>query len=101
MPTIRRKLVTIITEAVLESELLEALDTLGVSGYTVTNARGRGSRGIRDAGWTSSSNIRVEVICSEELAIAITAHLHENFYSNYAMVVFESDVNVLREGKFS
>lgn len=101
MPTIRRKLVTIITEAVLESELLEALDALGVSGYTVTNARGRGSRGIRDAGWTSSSNIRIEVICSEELAVRITAYLHENFYSHYAMVVYESDVNVLREGKFS
>ena len=101
MPTIRRKLVTIITEAVLESELLEALGTLGASGYTVTNARGKGSRGIRDAGWTSSSNIRVEVICSEELATTITAYLHKNFYNDYAMVVYESDVNVLREGKFN
>ena len=101
MPTIRRKLVTIITEAVLESELLEALGTLGASGYTVTNARGKGSRGIRDAGWTSSSNIRIEVICSKELAAEITRHLHENYYKHYAMVVYESDVNVLREGKFN
>ena len=101
MPTIRRKLVTIITEAVLESELLDVLGTLGASGYTITNARGRGSRGIRDAGWTSSSNIRIEVICSEELAATITGYLHENFYNDYAMVVYESDVNVLREGKFN
>lgn len=101
MPTIRRKLVTIITEAVLESELLEVFDTLGASGYTVTNARGKGSRGIRDAGWTSSSNIRIEVICSKELAASIAGHLRENFYNNYAMVVYESDVSVLREGKFN
>ena len=73
MPTIRCKLVTIITEAVLESELPEVLDTLGASGYTVTNARGKGSRGIRDAGWTSSSNIRVEVICSRELCLLYTS----------------------------
>ena len=101
MSTIRCKLVTIITEAALESELLEVLEKHGASGYTITNARGRGSRGIRDAGWTSSGNIRVEVICSEELAGRITRHLHENYYKHYAMVIFEIDVSVLREGKFS
>ncbi|MDJ0709517.1 MAG: transcriptional regulator [Woeseiaceae bacterium] len=101
MPTIRCKLVTIITEAVLEPELLEVLDALGASGYTITNARGKGSRGIRDAGWTNNSNIRVEVICSSELATTITRYLHENFYNNYAMVVYEGDVSVLREGKFN
>lgn len=101
MSTIRCKLVTIITEAALEHELLNVLEKLGASGYTITNARGRGSRGIRDAGWTSSSNIRVEVICSEKLAAEITQHLYENFYKHYAMVVYESDVSVLREGKFS
>ena len=101
MSTDRRKLVTIVTEAALESQLLEVLDALGASGYTITNARGKGSRGIRDAGWTSSSNIRIEVICSKELAATITGYLHENFYNHYAMVVFESDVNVLRKHKFS
>ena len=101
MSTIRRKLVTIITEAALENELLGQLESLGVSGYTITNARGKGSRGIRDAGWTSSSNIRIEVICSKELAAEITRHLHENYYKHYAMVVYENDVSVLREGKFN
>ena len=101
MSTIRCKLVTIITEAALESELLGRLERLGASGYTVTNARGKGSRGIRDAGWTSSSNIRIEVICSEELAAKITQYLHEKYYQHYAMVVYESDVSVLREGKFN
>ena len=101
MSTIRRKLVTIITEAVLEAELRDALEALGVSGYTITNARGRGSRGVRDAGWTSSSNIRIEVICSDSLAATITRLLRENYYNNYAMVVYESDVNVMREDKFT
>ena len=100
MPTIRRKLVTIVTEAVLENELREVLDALGASGYTIINARGRGSRGVRDAGWTSSSNILVDVVCSKELAKRITGYLHENYYNNYAMVVYESDVRVLREDKF-
>ena len=51
MPDIDRKLLTIITEALLESELCETIDKMGATGYTVTNARGAGSRGIRDAGW--------------------------------------------------
>ena len=101
MSTIRRKLVTIITEAVLEAELRDVLEALGVSGYTITNARGRGSRGVRDAGWTSSSNIRIEVICSDSLATTITRLLRENYYNNYAMVVYESDVHVMREDKFT
>lgn len=101
MPTIRRKLVTIVTEAVLEAELRDVLDTLGASGYTITNARGKGSRGIRDAGWTSSSNIRIEVICSDELAGTIADYMHDNYYSNYAMILYESDVRVVREQKFS
>ena len=47
-----RKLVTIITEAVLEGELCDFLADLGASGYTVTNAWGSGSRGVRSAGWS-------------------------------------------------
>ena len=101
MLTIHRKLVTIITEAALESEIIEAVETLGASGYTITNARGKGSRGVRDAGWAISSNIRIEVICSDELAERLCAFLNEKYYNNYAMVVFESEVGVLRKDKFS
>ena len=101
MPDIDRKLLTIITEALLESELCEAIDKLGATGYTVTNARGRGSRGVRDAGWASSGNIRVEVVCSKELSDRIAETLREKYYSDYAMIIFESDVRVLRSEKFS
>jgi hypothetical protein len=63
-----RKLLTVITEAALESALCEELIQLGASGYTVTDARGRGSRGVRDAGWSSSGNIRIEVVCDTGIA---------------------------------
>lgn len=101
MPDIERKLLTIITEALLETELCEGIRKLGATGYTVTNARGSGSRGVRDAGWASSGNIRVEVVCSKELADTIAEHLRSKYYDNYAMIIFESDVRVLRSEKFS
>ena len=52
-----RTLLTIVTEAVLEPDICEALQELGAAGYTVTNARGSGSRGVRDAGWSSSGRV--------------------------------------------
>jgi nitrogen regulatory protein PII len=96
-----RKLVTIITEAVLEGELCDFLADLGASGYTVTNARGSGSRGVRSAGWSASSNVRIEVVCSEELAAKIAQQVSERYYADYAMILFESDIHVLRPDKFS
>ena len=63
MQAVYRQLVTIITEAVLESELTRQLEQLGARGYTITEARGKGSRGVRDAGWDEVRNIRIEVIC--------------------------------------
>ena len=101
MPNVERKLITIVTESVLENEICEAMEGLGASGYTVTNARGSGSRGVRDAGWSSSSNIRIEVICSKETADRIATLLRETYYDDYAMIFFEGDVRVLREDKFA
>ena len=101
MPDIDRKLVTIVTEAVLEPDLLEELEELGASGYTITEARGSGNRGVRDAGWLSSGNVRVEVVCSSELADGIAKRLRDKYYDHYAMILFESDIRVLRPGKFS
>jgi len=100
MPDDSRKLVTIITEVVLEADISEALEKLGATGYTVTNARGKGSRGVRDAGWSASANIRIEVVCSDDVASRITDHMRRHYYEDYAMLIFESDVKVLRPDKF-
>ncbi len=95
-----RKLLTVITEAALESVLTKDLERLGVQGYTVTDARGKGSRGTRNAAWGESSNIRVEIVCDATVAETIATHLQTRYYDNYAMILFVSDVAVLRPGKF-
>jgi nitrogen regulatory protein PII len=101
MLDVDRKLLTIITESVLETELCKLLESLDASGYTVTNARGSGSRGVRSASWSESSNLRIEVVCSQELADRITKTVSDKYYDDYAMIIFESDVRVLRSKKFS
>lgn len=95
------KLLTIVTEAALESRLVNDIEQLGALGYTITNARGKGSRGLRGGSWEASANIRVEVICGPDLANLLANHLQNKYYDNYAMVTFTSDVEVLRPNKFS
>lgn len=100
MTTDNRKLLTIVTEAALEHELTRELERLGAHGYTITDARGKGSRGIRDGGWEGSANIRVEVVSSDETAHIIAKALRDRYYENYAMILYIADVEVLRPEKF-
>lgn len=100
MHTEARKLVTIVTEAALERRISEDIKRLGAHGFTVSDARGEGSRGVRSAGWEASSNIRIEVVCDAPTAEAIAAHLRAHYYDHYAMILFMSEVGVLRPEKF-
>jgi hypothetical protein len=95
------RLLTIVSEASLEEDLCERILSLGASGYTVTDARGSGSRGTRSADWLTAGNVRIEVLCSAEVADKITASLKHDYYENYAMVIFDTETHVLRPEKFS
>lgn len=93
-------LLTIFTEALLESRLIQEIERHGGLGYTITDARGRGTRGVRDASWEVSANIRIEIICSATFAREMGQYLQKKYYQNYAMVTFVSDISVLRPEKF-
>lgn len=98
--TERRKLLTIVAESSVEGRLVADLERLGVSGYTITEVRGKGRRGVRNAGWDQAGNIRVEVVCDADSAGTIAAHVKATYFEHYAMILFMSDVEVLRSGKF-
>lgn len=100
LPTEKRTLLTVITEAAIEQSLLRDIEQLGVRGYTVSDARGRGHRGVRDAAWGEAANIRIEVICSRIQADSVLRHLQARYYADYAMVAFLQDVEILRPDKF-
>jgi hypothetical protein len=100
MEQFNRRLLTIVTEAVLERELLAEFDALGVRGYTITDARGRGGRGTRKSDWAQDGNIRVEIVCEPALAERVAAQLRDRYYDHYAMILFMQDVGVLRPDKF-
>jgi hypothetical protein len=100
MEQFTRRLLTIVTEAVLERELVAEFEALGVRGYTITDARGQGGRGRRQSDWTQEGNIRIEIVCEPALAERIALKMRERYYEHYAMILFLQDVNVLRPDKF-
>jgi hypothetical protein len=100
MPSDSRKLLTIVSESALEARLSKDVEALGAHGYTITDARGKGRRGVRNAGWDQSGNIRMDIVCDEATASAIAAHLKQHYYDDYAMILYTSDVSVLRPDKF-
>lgn len=100
LSTFPRKLVVIFTESALEPALSRDVLALGAHGYTVTDARGKGSRGVRDATWEADRNIRMEVVCDDATAPRIAEALREKYYEHYAMTLYITDVAVLREDKF-
>jgi len=94
------KLLTIVTEAAIESRLVKDIEALGARGYTITDARGKGSRGRRDAAWDENRNVRIEVICNATVAEAIARHLEVTYYEHYGMVLYIGEVLVRRAEKF-
>lgn len=87
-------LLTIICEAVLEPFLEQELPPLGVTGYTITDARGLGTHGRRSGVWRKEGNIRVDILCDPALAERVTELLRREYEANYGLLVFSSPVQV-------
>ena len=100
LSTDKRTLLTVFCEASLEPLLVRDMNSKGTRGYTISDARGKGSRGVRDASWDEAHNIRLEVICARAQAEDLLTHLQARYYANYAMVAYLSEVEVLRPEKF-
>ena len=95
-----RKLLVIIAESALERRLAEDAMRLGAHGYTVMDVRGAGSRGQRSGAWEAESTIRMEIVCDDGVARAVSEHVKQTYFDHYAVTLFISDVEVLRPDKF-
>ena len=93
------KLVTIVTERILEDRLLRTLVELGAKGYTLTQATGKGSRGVRASEW-EGPDTKIEMLVREDVAQAILDHVAETFFEHYAVIVYVQDAAVVRGEKY-
>jgi nitrogen regulatory protein P-II 2 len=99
METTTLQLVTIVAESILESRLERDLQKLGAHGFTVSSARGQGTRGLRTGDW-EGGNVRIETIVSPAVADDILAFVAEHYFPNYAVIAWVHDVGVLRGDKY-
>ena len=100
MTSAERKLLTIVAESALESLLVGDLKRLGVTGYTVWDVRGEGTRGKRKGDCDQSRSICLTSICQADLAHTILEHLAATYFEDYAIVAYLSDVQVHRGNRF-
>jgi len=99
MPTTTLKLVTIVTERILEDRLLRKIEALGAKGYTLTQATGKGSRGVRASEW-EGPDTRIETLVSPTVADAIVEHVSGAYFEHYAVIVYVQDAEVVRGEKY-
>ncbi len=99
MKTTTLKLVTIVTERILEDRLLRKVQELGAKGYTLTQATGKGSRGVRASEW-EGPDTRIQSLVSKEVADAIVEYIAENLFEHYAVIVYVQDAEVVRGEKY-
>ncbi len=99
MHTVKLKLVTIIATRLIAEEIVSAILRLGAKGYTATDARGQGARGLEPLDW-EGSNTRLETIVSAEVAERIIAHLADTYFAHHGVIAFQQDVEVVRGEKY-
>ncbi len=95
-----KKLLVIITEAILERDLVREVKQLGAHGYTVHDVRGGGSTGEREGTWEADRTIEMKIVCDADVADRIAEHVLATHGSNYSLTMFFADVAVLRMDKY-
>jgi hypothetical protein len=95
-----KTLLTIITEAVLEAALVRDLRELGAQGWTAAEVHGGGSEGTREGAWEADRTIEMKVICDAAIADAIASHLLAAYSANYSLVLYFSEVSVMRPDRY-
>jgi nitrogen regulatory protein P-II 2 len=100
MQTHPKTMLVIIAEAALEKRLVQDARGFGAHGYTISEVRGGGERGDREARWEADRSIEMKVICDEAVVAELARHVLDSYAPNYAVTLFTVDVGIFRPQKF-
>lgn len=93
------QLVTILCEPILVERLTTLAKSMGATGFTVSDVRGEGSSG-KSSGEVPSEKSKIEVIAEAKLAQEILAEISRLYFQNYSLIVYATEIQVLRPDKF-
>ena len=94
------KLLTITCEILAQKNIIEILKKHEITGYTTYEVDGNGARGLRGQGLQTDKNVKVEVIMREEKLKNVVEEISRTLFANFAIVLYVSDVGVVRTEKF-
>ena len=94
------KLLIITCEILAQKNIIEILNKHEITGYTTYEVDGNGARGIRGQGLKNEKNVKVEVIMREEKLQGVVEEISRTLFTNFAIVLYVSDVGVVRTEKF-
>jgi nitrogen regulatory protein PII len=94
------KLLTVTCEILAQKNVIDILNKHDITGYTLYEVDGNGSRGIRGKGLKNEKNIKIEVIMQEEKLSDVAEEISRILFANFAIVLYVTDVGVIRTEKF-
>lgn len=94
------KLLTITCEILAQKNIIEILNNHKITGYTTYEVDGNGARGLRGQGFKNEKNVKVEVILRGEKISDVVEEISRTLFANFAIVLYVSDVGVVRIEKF-
>ncbi|RNJ75849.1 MAG: hypothetical protein D9C04_01855 [Nitrosopumilus sp. B06] len=94
------KLLTVVCEILAQKNVLGILERHDIRGYTTYEVHGKGARGIRGQGLQNEKNAKIEVIVREEKLSGVIEEISQTMFADYALVLYVSDVGVVRTEKF-
>lgn len=94
------KLLTITCEILAQKNIIEILKKHDITGYTTYEVEGNGARGLRGQRLKTEKNVKVEVIMREEKLSDVIEEISRTMFANFAIVLYVSDVGVVRTEKF-
>ena len=98
METRSATLVTIVAERILRDRLVEKIRALGAKGFTQTNVQGEGTRGWQAHEFQGAS-VKIETVVRDEVAEEIVKAVSK-YFEHHAVIVYLSEVQVVRVKKF-
>ncbi len=99
----KAKKLVIITEQLILEGVTKIIERCGATGYTITAASGKGSRGVRssDRVTDATANVKIEIIVTRpDLADEIASQVAAKYFENYSGITYAEDVEILRPQKF-
>jgi hypothetical protein len=99
LETAKVRLVTIIAGEELLDGLERQLKAMGVPGYTVGRADGRGMHGPRRSSFVALANVRIEVLLPPAEALRLLERIAQE-YAGRQVIAFAHDVEAIPKEHF-